>query len=775
MDAETLDLLEYHQVLEIVAAYTRTPQGDESVRAIRPHADLRAIQTFQRQVSEADRLRGAGLGLNFELPDPRAVLLTLRDPSAVLDVEDFLILRDYLEFASAAQTMLNPSEFPGLSQLLGTAPLPIALRQRIEQTFDERGQIRAGAHPELSTARRRQGEFRRKAQEHLERFLHSSRARFLIDDPFVTQRANRYVIPLRADHQKDVPGIVHGTSSSGATVFIEPFSVVDLNNQLIFYTEREKEIIQSLLKTLSSEARRQTEALESIVGASADLECRFACSRFGENFTCQCPTIREDGELVLKQARHPLLVRALGDGKVTPIDLELTPQEPVLVVSGPNTGGKTACLKTVGLLCLMAHSGLPVPARDARFPLLEGIHADVGDHQSMTQQLSSFSSHIARLREVISVGRARGLLLLDELGRGTDPSYGSALAIAVLEHFRRQGSLVLATTHHRAVKSWAALTSGVRNASVGLDPTSLKPTFLLEFGVAGGSSGLEIASQIGLPKEIVEHARSLLDDRESLVEGYLAELRDHITRLQEQEAELARKLIEEEADQARRRVEFERLQRDEEKRAEKLLEQLSREFRDEGQRFLKRLRDQETAREARQRAQVRDAALKESFRRKLRSGTSSQVTEPVPGNAARLSVGDLVYHPLFRARGRLLSLDGESATLDVDGKTLTTRAGDLRKIEKEAVVERPSPQVTIQIVRDTDPELNLVGRTIDEADAEIDKFLDRAFVSKLSEVTIIHGFGTGRLKGFVSRVLGSHPHVASFQVEGGVTRAQLKS
>ncbi len=774
MDVETLDLLEYHQVLEIIAGFTRTPQGREAVLGIRPQAELEAINDFQLQIAETDRLQSAGLAPSFDLPDPQSVLSRLQDPGSSLAPEDFLVLRDYLSFASSVRETLQPDEYPRLFSLLGDHPLPVVLQQRIENTFDERGRIRDSAQPELAAARRHQDEFRRKTQEHLERFLKGSRAKFLIDDPFVTQRAHRYVIPLRVEHQKDVPGIVHGASSSGATVFVEPFSVVELNNQLIFYTDRESEIIQTLLKTLSAEARRQINALVQIIDATAALECRFACVRFADSFSCCTAQIGPENEVFLQQARHPLLVRALGDRRVVPIDAELTPDEPVLVISGPNTGGKTASLKTIGLICLLAHSGIPVPAREARIPLLSGIHADIGDHQSITQQLSSFSAHIARLRELILMSRSHSLLLLDELGRGTDPTYGSALAIAVLEHFRRLGNLVLATTHHRAVKSWAALTTGVRNASVGLDPMTQKPTYVLEFGVAGESSGLEIAAQVGLPAEVIDHARSLLGDRESLVEGYLRELRQHINLLREKEADLARKIEDqEEAERARRR-QFDLQRQQNEKQAEKLLERLAKEFREEGNRFVKRIQDQEKAREVRKQAQIREAALKESFRRKVRS-TRAPETASGHEEKAPLSVGDFVYHPEFRVRGRVLSVDGPSATIDVDGKALTTRTGELRKIEKESVVERPSSQVTIHIVRNTDPELNLVGKTVDEAEAEIDKFLDRAFVSRLSEVTIIHGFGTGKLKSFVSRFLSSHPQVESYQVEGGVTRAQLKT
>ncbi len=773
MDADTLELLEYHQVLEIIAETTRTPQGREAVLALRPRTDLDSILSFQKEVGEADRLRSAGLAPDFDLPDPRPFILLLEDPSAALAPEDFLILRDYLVFAAAAAETLTPADFPGLSGLLADQPFPLMLQQRIDHTFDERGQIRETAHPELAPARRRQAEFRRKVQDHLNGFLKGGRAKFLIDDPFITQRAHRYVIPVRVEHQKDVPGIVHGTSSSGATVFLEPFSAVELNNQLIFHTEREAEIILSLLQALSTEARRQRESLNAIITATAALECRFAGARFAESYRCRAADIGPEIDLRLRQARHPLLIRTLGDSGVVPIDVELTPQEPVLVISGPNTGGKTASLKTVGLLCLLAHSGLPIPVSEAGIPLLHGIHADIGDHQSIVQQLSSFSAHIARLRELTQISHSPCLLLLDEVGRGTDPGYGSALAIAVLEHFRRLGNLVLATTHHRAVKSYAALTQGVRNASVGLDPASLKPTFHLEFGVAGGSSGLEIASQLGLPTDIIEHARSLLDDRESLVEGYLGELRRHIASLQEKERELALRMDELAAGERARREEFEQQLRRQEKEADKLLEDLAREFREDGRRFLKRIEDQETAREVRQRAQIREAALKDSFRRKVQGARKSRPASPAVDT--RLSVGDLVYHPVFRARGRILSLDGASATLDIGGKTLTTRAADLQKIEKETVLERPSPQVTLQVVRDTDPELNLVGKTLEEAEAEIDKFLDRAFVSRLPEVTIIHGFGTGRLKSFVSRFLSSHPQVESFQVEGGVTRAQLKT
>jgi DNA mismatch repair protein MutS2 len=771
MDRETLDLLEFDGVLGIIAEFARTPQGKSEVLATAPLGEAAAVETRRMEIAEAGRHRTEGPRLDFELPDATGVLGLLDRPTAGFDSGDLLTVLAYLMAGRELRKSVSASTFPHLARIVEPLRVPLSLLGNIQNCIDEAGDIRDTAHPELASVRRNQAHFRRKTQEHLSRFLVGTRSRFLIDEAFVTQRGGRYVVPVRVEHQKEVPGIVHGASSSGATVFLEPFSAVEFNNQLVFNQEREAEIIREVLRRLSDEAWAHGSEIREIVAACGTLDARFACAAFVEAYRCRPAELVEARRLLLREARHPLLIRALGDDAVVPVDLELDPESQILVISGPNTGGKTAALKTAGLLSLMAACGLPIPAARACLPLFGSVGADIGDHQSITDQLSTFSSHIGRIRELIRMHRPPGLVMLDELGRGTDPVYGVALAIAVLEHFRLEGSLVLATTHHRGVKSWAALTDGVRNASVSLAPGTLRPTYVLEYGVAGGSSGLDIARQLGLPEEVIEHAASLLEDSDALAEGYLSELRARIQELRDRQSEYEARLAEVRSLEAGLREAAAVRERESERRIDDVIERLGLQFRRETERQVAQLQDQSRAEEKRRQLRHREAALKEAFRRKVRADL-----EPAgdPSTVVGLTPGDTVYHPFFRAKGRLVALRDGEATLELGGKTLTCKADELRKVESGPAVERPVPGVVVSVVQDSDPELNLIGSSVAEAIPALDKYLDRAFVSRLPEVRIIHGFGTGKLKRSITEHLARHGHVASFEVEGGATRVFLR-
>jgi len=777
MDAATLELLEYHEVLGIIAGNTSTPQGRESVYRLQPLETREEIRIVEEEIEEAVRFRSEGGRIHFDLPDIDDILQELKSPSSLLEPVQFLAVFHYLHFLELCRRELAAGSTPRLLSYAEQVPLPRGLMGRIDNAIDEKGNIRESAHPELADVRRSHSRARAQVQEFLRRIMDGPKSRFLIDEPFITQRADRFVLPVRVEHQRDIPGIVHGASSSAATVFLEPLGAVDLNNQVIFYRERESEIIREILRSLSQEARSHLPDLEGIIDFSGLLEARLAVALFSERLRCRPAFLAEEPTLVLRSARHPLLVESLGDKGVVPIDITMPSGRKVLVISGPNTGGKTAALKTVGLLSLMAHGGLPVPAAEATIPFFHGIHADVGDHQSITQQLSTFSSHISRIRDLTKFDESPSLLLLDELGRGTDPSYGAALAIAVIRHFLgNRDCLILCTTHHRALKSWAALSEGVQNASVGLDESTGRPTYRLEFGVAGESSGLEIARQMGLDDSIIAHVRSLLDDKESLTEAYLRQLRGQLDGLEAQREELRSKEREIALAAERMRLETESHQRDLEKRMEVDLETLAKEFRLESRRFFQKYEERLDAKEIRLQIQMRESALKEEFRRKAKARSVAKETAGAAASKVDtgLSEGDLVFHPLFRVRGTVAEVNGPQAVVLVEGKSLTVKAADLQRIERQTVAGKVATGITYSVVTDTDPELNLIGRTTDEASDVIDKFLDRAVMSKLREVRIIHGFGTGRLKSFIADFLARHPLVASFQTEGGATVVQLR-
>jgi len=573
---------------------------------------------------------------------------------------------------------------------------------------------------------------------------------------------------------------VHGSSSSGATLFVEPFPVVELNNQYLYYQEREQEILLRILRRLADRLKASVPVFQEITAAIGAVDALLACAIFAARYRCVVPRISPGCTLRFDAARHPLLMQRMGSEKVVPISAALDQDKSVLIISGPNAGGKTVALKTIGLLALMGSAGLPISAIDAEMPRFETILADIGDHQSLEQQLSTFSAHILRLKRMLELLSSPALILLDEVGAGTDPAHGAVLGISVVDVFRRRRALVVATTHHSAIKQFAAATPGVQNASVELDEKTLMPTYQLRTGVAGGSSGLEIASMLGLPREIVNQARSLLSEQDVQAERYLVELRHELGRLEQEREGIAqeREGLKNEAVQLRQQHE-----RNEQARQAAVEESLARwaeQFYQEGERFVKGVKDRFEAARLRKEMKQRQAALKEAFRRKIASesrtrGGSETGQEGI--QASNLKVGDLVYHAFFRKQGKLVSLSGDAAVVEIDGKKVSTSIDQLEMPQEqpEAPPKRQlPPNVRLDAVEEAESELNVIGQTVDDALEQADKFLDRAFVGSLHEVRIIHGFGKGRLKSALDSFLKGHPHVAKHQVEGGATVVAIK-
>jgi len=771
MDRETLDLLEFDRVLQIIEDQAESSLGKAVIRRIHPFRDPARAKAQLIQIEQASHYsaRNGRLGCGH-LGDLQPILDSLEFSSNLLTSSDLLAVLRLLRFVSHAKKALEPKEWPSLAVLFSEAMVPPELVGRLSEAIGDNGEIRESAYPELAKARRQQTRFREKVQDHLTSYQKGPKAKYLISEPYITQRAGRYVIPVRVEHQKNIAGIVHGTSSSGATVFLEPFSAVELNNQHIYFREREIEIVRHVLAELTQAARVHLPTLLGLMETIASVDAIFSCAEFSLRFCCSSPELVDEREIKIIGGRHPLLIQTLGAENVVPLSVELDSRDNVLVISGPNNGGKTVALKTVGLLCAMAQAGLPVPAEEAHLPVLRNILADVGDHQSIIQHLSTFSSHIKRVNDLLGKREYPCLLLLDEVGRGTDPVYGAALAVSIIEHFRSRGTLVIATTHHRAAKAYASSTPGVKNASVQLDSVSLKPTYVLEFGVAGSSSGLEIAEQLGMKKEIIAHARNLLDAKELQVETYLKELRQEIQLFEQRNNESVAKL--EELERRKERLEKEAAEQ-ESRRArefEQGLKQWGEEFRSESLRYVKKLKDRFIAAKAKEEAQRREAALKEAFRRKLRASGVSNTQMAAPD---QISVGDTVFHSRFEKRGLVVSLDQNEAKVEIAGKKISTSLDELKRVTSGEVIRRPSERVTLNVVEDSDPELNLMGMSVDEAAGILDKFLDRAFISGLKEVRVVHGLGTGKLKSAVSKILKEHPQVQTYGTEGGATKVIL--
>ena len=770
MDQETLSLLEFPSVLSILERFAHSPEGKTVVSSIGPSTDRAAIEDRLETIAECTTYIAEEGRPGFRtLPDSRPLLASLAVQGQSLDPSELLDILEILKTGRGLRTALKNDRWSQLGQMLDPIPDLGVLVDRIERVLTPKGEVRDEADPQLANARKKQADARKRVQQHLNRYLKGPKAKYLIDEPFLTLRNHRFVLPVRSEHQKEFPGVVHASSSSGATLFIEPLPEITLNNQCIYYQGQEQEIIRKILRRLSDDLRVHQEVLTATVQIVASVDACFAIAEFSSRYRCVSPRFAESNQLALQDARHPLLLETLGDEEVVPISLQLTSDHRILVISGPNTGGKTLALKTIGLLAVMALSGLPVPAGDAQIPVLDQVLADIGDHQSISQKLSTFSAHILRLRDIFERVSSSSLVLLDELGTGTDPVHGSALSIAIIEFFSKRSSLVVATTHHSAVKQFASTSPGIMNASVLLNPVDLKPTYELEFGLAGESSGLEIAGQLGLSLEVVDRARQLLDPNELQTEQYLEHLRAEMVRQREATQELLRQSASLKAREKELNQAFETNERKRQNELDRLLGEWANQFKQEAGKFIRKLQDQTEARRLRREAQGKQARLREAFRQKM----ANQIRGPEPARApVELSKGDHVFHTFFRKPGVVVALESGEAVIDIEGKRISASLDQLEKPPPQELRALP-PNVTLDVVEEVQSELKLIGFRVEEALTKTDKFLDRAFLSQQSTVRIIHGFGTGKLKAALTEFLGEHPQVQKSHVEGGVTVVEL--
>src|SRR5690606_15757772 len=500
---ESMRILEFDRIRERLAALAQSEPGRALCLALQPLFDREGVARLQAETRAATELLARGLrpplgGLSDVRP-----LVDRASRGAVLFPEEIVRVRATLGASAQMRAFLEeagpPEPLAPLAERLIRRP---ELERAIDRCVDENGDVLDSASDELARLRQRQREVQARIRQHLERLVHDHRMQDVLQESLVTVRNGRYVVPVRAERRADVPGVVHDQSASGNTLFIEPLAVVELNNRLRRLEAAEAEEIRRILTSLSRRIAEDGAALAPAVESLAQLDLIFARARLGFEMNAVEPVLNGEGRLRLGGARHPLLAPP-----VVPIDLWLGDAFHVLVITGPNTGGKTVALKTVGLLALMCQSGLQVPARQAELPVFRAIYADIGDEQSIEQNLSTFSSHMRRVIPMLEEAGPEDLVLLDEVGAGTDPDEGAALAEAILEHLRQRGARVVATTHYSQLKGYAYLTEGVENASVEFDAETLQPTYRLQIGLPGRSNALEIAARLGTPPEVIERAR----------------------------------------------------------------------------------------------------------------------------------------------------------------------------------------------------------------------------------------------------------------------------
>ncbi|MFN2498183.1 MAG: endonuclease MutS2 [Pyrinomonadaceae bacterium] len=849
MHDQAFTILEYPELLALVRRGAQTPMGRARVKTLVPLEDIVALQKALDALTECIELRKRGAIWSFsELEEPGQRIALLRVEGVGLEPSAILALAALCEQAMAARgsILAEREASPVLWSLVEKIPTGLnRLIAHIANKILPGGEIDDRASPELNRIRHEITALRSRIARMLESVMGKSGE--AIQDELVTLRNDRFVIPVKSDHRARVTGVAHGYSSSGATAFVEPLETIDANNELQSLHEEEAREIAKILFALTQELREHLPAIEAAAAAITELDFINAKAIFQKKFAGVIPEIEVEqtsvcdsapaqtevyatSVLEFVDARHPLLEENLREsgGSVVPVSFSLDENNNTMVISGANAGGKTVVLKTAGLLSLMALSGLPVPAREARVPFYASVLADIGDHQSLAANLSTFTSHVANISLMIERCKAPALVLLDEVGTGTDPEEGSALGVAVVDHFRKAcGAQVMATTHYSGLKMYAGNEEGVLNASVEFDEKTLRPTYRLIVGVAGSSSGLEIARRFGIPDKVIDLALQSVKDSTRQSAEYLRRIKREAD-----EAESLRAALEEERAAVAEKFasideKAERQERERQELFQKALDTTVREFEKRSRELLATIQDRSARLKVEREAQRRVAELKREAQRATSAGGQREATAAAPtstsGRGVRvvrdgqvvkkekefeavrsdeekykpaahseISVGDKVKLRSFGSIGIVESLKGDEAEVRVKSLRFREKLDNLERVELSAPAnpktekfarlrESRGTEINLKAKQENGrSELNVIGRTTDEAVDAVDKFLDEASLASLSQVRIIHGHGTGALRRVISEMLKDHPHVARFtaapQERGGsgATVVELK-
>ena len=798
-----LAALEWDPLLALVASFAASPVGHSAVLALRPSTDEPWITRQHQLTGELRALLDEQTSIPLSgLFDPTQLAAKAHIPGAALEAAELQSVARLAHDVAAWQALLQSpparlaGKLPGLTEL--SAPLADTslkpLAESIERKILPDGSLADDASPELARLRREQERQQRVIAESLRAALRKLSADGATQDDLITIRGERFVIPVRSELKRRVSGVVHGASSSGQTVYVEPLETIEQNNELVRLIEGEQAEIHRIFVALTRQVAAVAFPLTQGARILAFVDSLLARARFARSYDCVAPRITPD-ELTLKAARHPLLEKHLrtAGGKVVPLTLALTAATRHLMISGPNTGGKTVTLKTTALLAIMAQAGIPVPAQAASFPVFTAFLADIGDVQSIEAELSTFSAHIVNLNRLAQLADARSLLVFDELGSATDPEEGSALAVAVASFFLASGAWSLISTHHTALKVYAANTPGVLNAAAGVDEATLVPNYQLRLGVPGASAGILTAARLGLNPTIIDAARQRLTSQQVDIARFLDQLHNDLAALElekkkSREEQYAlnqeRKKLEREGD-----VELRNRIRDLETKLASLLKDFEFQMRENVRAIEDRAAQQKLSKEAERRITRLRREFQESFNQAVvahRTGADQGDQHAQPHLLRHVSPGDRV---LLKSMNKVGIVQRE-----IEKDLFEVALGPIKmRVKKDELAEPARPEsstgqkpdplaaarrqkgVHITVAPadtgDLRMEINLIGRTVDEATDELEKYLDRAFLAGLPRVRVIHGHGAGILRRGVRDFLKSHPHVAHIeeapQNEGG--------
>jgi DNA mismatch repair protein MutS2 len=786
--------LEWDKFVAFLGGYNQSALGRAWIAALVPSTDREWVARQQRLVAEMRLLVAAGIMPQLRaLFDPTDLLAKARIEGVALESAELrAVIALAEEITSWAELMRNPPQntqdrLPELKEL-SRELLATSLRPLIESMREKilpDGTLADDASPELRRIRREMERQQRAIEESLRAALRRFSEGGTAQDELITIRGERFVIPVKSEWKRRVQGVVHGASSSGQTVYVEPLETIELNNDLVRLLEDEQEEIHRIFLHMTRQIAQVAAPILSGAAVLAEADTLLARARFAQQYECSVPQFSEEAAPAfrLKNARHPLLERRLrAESKsIVPVSLELAGADRQLIISGPNTGGKTVTLKTAGLLAMMAQAGVPVPADECVTPVFDAFLADIGDAQSIEQDLSTFSAHVTNLNRIAVQATSRSLVLLDELGSATDPEEGAALAVAVAEHFLKAGAWSIVSTHLTSLKVYAENAPGAVNAAVGFDEKTLAPTYELRQGVPGTSAGINIAQRLGLSTAIIEAARARLSTQTQDIARFLDSLHEQLDALTKEQVRIRR--LEQDLVEERARLASDGMKewRAKVKDLEGQLQSLLKDFEFQIRETVRAIEDRAAQQKLSKQAEQRIARLRREFSESFNTAIVAQHTGADRGD--QNAQPHIVRHVSEGDTVRLRTL-GKNATIQrqIDDKTFEVAVGAMKmriaRDEIAEVVASASKQTPIQAARRSgitvqvaepemgSSEINVIGKTADEARDDVEKFLDRAFLAGLPRIRIIHGTGMGVLRRTLRSWLQTHPQVASVTEQG---------
>lgn len=791
MNLRTLRLLEYNKIVEMLTSYAASPMAKRKCERLKPRRDLTLIQTLQQETRDAlIRLNTQG---NLSFAGLRDIGASIKR----LEVQGALGIKELLDIGSVLDMALSARQYGSgddneekahdslYSRFMELVPLE-HLSQEIHRCILSESEIADDASSGLKAVRRNKKLTNEKLHNQLNKLVTDQSKQTMFQDNLITMRNGRYCIPVKQEYKNSFPGMIHDQSSSGNTVFIEPLAVVNLNNQLKELDNQELAEIEKILENLSAQAASEYENIKFDFETLTDLDFIFARANFARSYKGTEPIFNTDGIVDIKQGRHPLLDKHT----VVPVDIRLGEDYNLLIITGPNTGGKTVSLKTLGLFTLMGQSGLHIPALDgSRLNVFDDVFADIGDEQSIEQNLSTFSSHMSNIVYILDHVTPGSLVLFDELGGGTDPIEGAALAIAILSHLNNMGVRCMATTHYSELKTFAMSTPGVENASCEFDVATLQPTYKLMIGIPGKSNAFAIAKKLGIDDSIIESAKANIDSDTVDFETLIADLERSKREIEQDKADIAR--LKEDAKQLQERAQMKDSELSDKKaeilaKARQEASEIIEEAKAEADAAIRKYNKWTTN------PAKADAKAMEAERQKLRAkindlgkmNEEKRKTVKSDHKASDFKVGDTVHVISMDSEGTITALADSKGKLKVQMGIISASLPptDLLLVEHEKKKPQKATVTggkSMNRMMNIKPEINVLGMTVDEATSLVDRFLDDALMAHLHRVTIIHGKGTGALRKGIHQFLKSQPHVKSFRLgefgegDAGVTIVEL--